>query len=159
MSVLSIHPALVIWHQLIRTDDGSTPGKWDVAKMANFIKDNAPWPIDGRVLDAGGNAGGISIELQDVADECLVLELSAVSAKQFEWVKARRDCSKVRFEHGNLFDAHEYGAFDVVLMLGLFYHFRYPQLFFGLLCRIESGSICVFYSSSRQRLRPHKSSK
>ena len=117
------------WWQLIELAGRATPGKWDVRRQAEFLLKEAPWPVSGRILDAGANAGGISIELQSVADAIVAVEPNARYAKQFELVSRYVDTSKIEYRQESLFTAHMLGAFDVVLMLGLVYHFRHSQMF------------------------------
>ncbi len=83
--------------------------------------------------------GGISLALQEHASEIVAIESNARYANQFEFAKRYRDASKIDYINSSLFTAHSLGTFDIILMLGLFYHFRHPQLFLdycaGLNCK------------------------
>ncbi|MEM1397976.1 MAG: methyltransferase domain-containing protein [Pseudomonadota bacterium] len=117
------------WHQIIEIDGIKTPGRWDARQQADFLKANAPWPLGPTILDAGGNAGGISIYLQGNGRQLTVVESSARYEKQFQLAAEHGCAPNVSFVRQSLFDVHEMGAFDCVMMLGLFYHFRYPHMF------------------------------
>lgn len=127
-SVTEMHD-LKPWHQLIPLDGGgATLGKWDTVKQAEMLLREAPWSMGKRVLDAGGNAGGISIALQQAVDQLVVLETNPLYKRQFDYVSQHRDTSRVEFIQGSLFTAHTMGSFDTALILGLLYHFRHPQM-------------------------------
>ena len=126
------------WHQRIDLGSAITPGKWDVRRQVEFLLKEAPWPIRGRILDAGSNAGGISVELQSVVNSIVAVEKDTRYAKQFEFISEHVDVSKIEYRRESLFAAHMWGTFDVSLMLGLVYHFRHPQLFLDYCSRLKS---------------------
>ena len=98
----------------------------------------APWPVSGRILDAGANAGGISIELQSAADAIVAVDPDPHYARQFEFLSRHIDTSKISYRRESLFAAHKLGEFDVILMLGLIYHFRHPQLFLDYCANLKA---------------------
>lgn len=120
---------LAPWYQRIDLAGTATPGKWDARRQAQFLLQEAPWPVSGRILDAGANAGGISIELQSAAAAIVAIETNPIYARQFEFLSRHIDTSKISYRRESLFTADKLGEFDVILMLGLVYHMRHPQLF------------------------------
>jgi len=122
--------ALGPWSQIITLSNGiKTPGRWDAAAQSQFLLEESPFTISGRVLDAGGNAGGIAINLQDHVEAVDVLELGVKYKRQFDFISKLVDAHKVKFINDSLFTMHTMGHYDCILALGLVYHFRHPQLF------------------------------
>ena len=117
------------WHQRISLDGMITPGNWDVERQAYFLMEEAPWPVSGRILDAGANAGGIAIYLQSIADTIVCVEPNVRYENQFRFISSHVDTGKIEYRRESLYKSHKLGEFSVILMLGLIYHFRYPQLF------------------------------
>ncbi len=117
------------WSQRISLGDVMTPGNWDVERQAYFLMEEAPWPVSGRILDAGANAGGIAIYLQPTADTIVCVESNVRYANQFRFISSHVDTGKIEYRRESLYKSHRLGEFSVILMLGLIYHFRYPQLF------------------------------
>ena len=108
------------WHQKIAVNDGFRPGDWDAKKQAIFILQEAPWPISEKVLDAGANAGGVSIGLSQSGVKSIVaIESSDKYANQFKFLSENIDTSEIKFLNDTLFCAHNLGAFKVCLFLGL----------------------------------------
>ena len=126
------------WYQRINLGDATTPGKWDVERQAEFLMKEAPWPVSGRILDAGGNAGGVSIALQSQVDSIVCVEPNTRYVNQFKFVAEYVNTSKIEFKQISLYQSHELGAFDVILMLGLVYHTRHPQLFLDYCSNLKS---------------------
>ena len=126
------------WQQRIIIGGMTTPGMWDVESLAQFLKTEAPWPVQGRILDAGGNAGGISIELQPTADSIVCVDPDPHFADQYRFLSQHIDTGKIKYERESLFALHKQTYFDVVLMLGLFYHFRHPQMFLDYCSNLQT---------------------
>ena len=126
------------WYQRINLGDATTPGKWDVERRAEFLMKEAPWPVSGRILDAGSNAGGVSIALQSQVDSIVCVEPNTRYVNQFKFVAEYVNTSKIEFKQISLYQSHELGAFDVILMLGLVCHTRHPQLFLDYCSNLKS---------------------
>ena len=136
-----LHP----WHQRVNLGDVTTPGKWDVERQARFLIKESPWPLAGRILDAGANAGGIAVELQSqsAVGSIVCVEHSVRYANQFSFISQHVDVGKIEYRRESLFESHRLGDFNVILMLGLVYHFRHPQLFLDY-CSNLDGERFVF---------------
>ena len=126
------------WQQRINISGMTTPGMWDVELQAQFLKTEAPWPVQGRILDAGANAGGISIELQPTVDSIVCVDPAPHFADQYKFLSQHIDTGKIEYRRESLFASHKLGHFDVVLMLGLFYHFRHPQAFLDYCSNLQA---------------------
>ena len=61
--------------------------------------------------------------------------------------------NNVKICKDTLFNAHTYGEFDIIFMLGLIYHFRYPQLFLDY-CSLLSASTFVFSTQTTNNPNP-----
>lgn len=131
-----LHP----WHQRVNLGDATTPGKWDVERQAEFLVKESPWPLAGRILDAGANAGGIAVELQSqsTVGSIVCVEHSVRYANQFNLISQHVDVGKIEYRRESLFESHRLGDFNVILMLGLIYHFRHPQLFLDYCSNLDS---------------------
>lgn len=131
------------WYQRVNLGGATTPGKWDVERQAEFLVKESPWPVTGRVLDAGANAGGLAVALQSTVDSIVCVEPDVRYVNQFRFISGHVDVGKIEYRQESLFDSHRLGDFNVILMLGLFYHFRHPQLFLDY-CSNLTGERFVF---------------
>jgi SAM-dependent methyltransferase len=122
------------WLQAVRVaDDLRLPGLWQPELIRSVLLEGIPaneWR-GLKVLDIGACNGGLSIELARLGAEVHGVEPNPVARRQFEFafdlIKRKEDLP-IRFEDGSLFTVDRSQRYDVVLFLGLVYHFRYPQL-------------------------------
>jgi len=131
------------WSQRVNLFGATTPGKWDVERQAEFLVKESPWSVTGRVLDAGANAGGLAIALQSTVDSIVCVEPDVRFVNQFRFISGHVDVGKIEYRQESLFDSHRLGDFNVIMMLGLFCHFRHPQLFLDY-CSNLAGERFVF---------------
>ena len=133
------------WHQCVDLGGVTTPGKWNVERQAEFLVKESPWPVEGRILYAGANAGGIAIELQSqsAVGSIVCVENSVRYADQFRFISQHVDVGKIEYRRESPFESHGLGRFNVILMLGLVYHCRHPQLFLDY-CSNLDGERFVF---------------
>jgi len=109
-------------------------GEWDPTEIYSVltIEGNSFW--DGkRVLDIGANTCGLSVEIAKRGASVVALKPDAYGntfGKSRDIVNDVVATEKLDLQviPKGLYDAHEHKGFDVVLCLGLLYHFRYPQL-------------------------------
>jgi hypothetical protein len=121
------------WQQRIRFNTGlETPGHWNSWEIADVLFHQFPesWWDRRHVLDIGANTGGLSLELIRRGANVTAVEPYAAYRNKIEWWRRLLGVPDHRLAVVNthLFKTRDLGAFDVVLCLGLVYHFRHPQL-------------------------------
>lgn len=122
------------WLQAVRVDaELKLPGLWQPELILDALLDGIPaneWRGK-RVLDIGACNGGLSIELARLGADVHGVEPNPVARRQFEFafrlIREKEDL-RIRFEDRSLFSIDRSEKYDIVLFLGLVYHFRYPQL-------------------------------
>lgn len=98
------------------------------------------------VMDIGANTCGLSIEIARRGAKVVALEpdpynVTYAKSRTFvEHIIASEDLNLKVYSKG-LFDSHEFKGFDIVLCLGLLYHFRYPQLTLDYLSTLEMNTL------------------
>lgn len=95
------------------------------------IKGNIPEDLNGwQVLDVGCNAGFYSIELAKRGANVLGVDLDPHYLKQAQWVVEQHGLeSKITLERKQVYDlARDGRAFDLIILMGVLYHLRYPLL-------------------------------
>lgn len=125
--------ALGTWQQRARLGDNIfTPGlwhSWDIAKvlLAEFPEE---WWEGKRVLDIGANCGGLSLELARLGANVVAAEPYGPYREKIEWLKETLSVPDevITVTDQELFQIDTNQSFDLVLCLGLVYHFRHPQL-------------------------------
>lgn len=118
-------------------------GEWNSALLYKTLTDgdDAFWRGK-RVLDIGANTCGLSVEIARRGADVIALEPDpynncfAKSQRHVDEI-VRYESLQLKVVRKGLFDAQEYKGFDVVLCLGLLYHFRYPQLVLDYLSTLE----------------------
>ena len=118
-------------------------GEWDSNALYRVLTqgDDEFWRGK-KVLDIGANTCGLSIEIARRGAEVVALEpdpYGVTYAQSKAVVDSIVDVERLKLSvvAKGLFDAHEYQNFDVVLCLGLLYHFRYPQLILDYLSSVK----------------------
>lgn len=117
-------------------------GEWRPDSLAALFR---PEDVAGkRVLDLGANSGGLSLELARMGGHVLAAEpvVDSTIAQQI----AIDESLDIEWSDACLFDAHDLGAFDTIVCLGLLYHFRNPQ---GVLDYLSSLAAPVLYISTQ----------
>lgn len=122
------------WLQAVRIDENFTlPGLWQPNLICDALLQGIPaeeWRGK-KVLDIGACNGGLTIELARLGAIVHGVEPNPVARKQFEFaipLIEKRENLDISFSNGDLFSIDKTEKFDIVLFLGLVYHFRYPQL-------------------------------
>lgn len=141
------------WLQAVYYNDASIaiPGLWDPKKILAVLTtglSSEAWRGK-RVLDIGACNGGLSIELARLGAVVHAVEPNPQAIGQFEF--ARDSIADIKglnivFEKGTLFTLDRSQEYDIVLFLGLLYHFRYPQLILDYLAAFRAD---VFFISSQ----------
>jgi tRNA (mo5U34)-methyltransferase len=118
-------------------------GEWDSIALYNVLTHgNDDFWQGKKVLDIGANTCGLSVEIARRGAEVVALEpdpYEVTYAQSKVFVDGIVDAERLKLTvvRKGLFDAHEYEGFDVVMCLGLLYHFRYPQLILDYLSTIK----------------------
>ena len=139
------------WLQAVRVNDQLTiPGQWNPTLILKALLAGRPaaqWRGK-KVLDIGACNGGLSIELARLGADVHAVEPNDTALRQFQYaLKAisKSEKLKLRVEKGTLFTIDKTKKYDIVLFLGLVYHFRYPQLVLDYLGGFDAD--CFFISS------------
>lgn len=126
-----------------------TPGiwhSWDIAKVLDAGFEPGFW--DGkRVLDIGANCGGLSVELVRRGATVIASEPYEPYRQKIEWLRDQLGIPHDRLiiQPHALFDLdpEKTGKLDVLLFLGLAYHFRYPQLVLDYVGQFDADHFVV----------------
>lgn len=119
-------------------------GEWDPKRiLAVLDKGNSAFWHGKRVLDIGANTAGLSIEIARVHAEVVAIEPDPYRntleiARPIVDSLISEEGLRLSLHKAELLDAHLFGRFDVVLCLGLLYHFRYPQYILDYLSTLDT---------------------
>jgi len=109
------------------------PGKWDPKKILQILKvpKSGSWK-DKTVLDIGANTGGLSVEIARLGANVTMLEpdpLERSIGTSIDFIKEiiETENLKITIVKEGLFYANKLNQHDIILFLGLIYHFKYPQ--------------------------------
>ncbi|KCZ47783.1 bifunctional 2-polyprenyl-6-hydroxyphenol methylase/3-demethylubiquinol 3-O-methyltransferase UbiG [Hyphomonas sp. CY54-11-8] len=138
------------WQQRCMLGEGAfTPGiwaSWDIAKVLDAGFPAGFWEGK-RVLDIGANCGGLSVELVRRGATVHAAEPYEPYRQKIEWLRGTLGIPEERLSISGdaLFDIRpeETSHMDVVLFLGLAYHFRYPQLVLDYVGQFDADHFVV----------------
>lgn len=137
------------WLQAVRVDAEHTlPGLWQPELILKALCAGIPahqWRGK-KVLDIGACNGGLSIELARLGAEVHGVEPNPIARRQFEFAFSlirQKENLPIRFEDGSLFTIDREQRYDIVLFLGLVYHFRYPQLVLDYLSGFKADTFII----------------
>jgi SAM-dependent methyltransferase len=125
-------------------------GGWDsraLFKAVNGEKSEYYW-VGRTVLDIGANTSGLSIELARRGAAVTAIEPDPFKNTRFlalEVIKSliASENLNLALRDEGLFDAHTLGRFDVVMCLGLVYHFRDQQFVLDYLSTLDCSEVIV----------------
>ncbi len=101
------------------------------------ISPHIPEDLTGwRVLDIGCNAGYYSFALAARGASVLGIDTDEHYLKQAQWAREVIGAEKTEFRKGSVYEVDTFGAFDLVVFMGVLYHLRHPLLALDLLGRI-----------------------
>lgn len=118
-------------------------GQWDPRLLAGLLVESDPeWWRDKTVLDIGGNTGGLSLELARLGARVTIAEPDPYGntigrTRDVIGELAAAEGLQLAIDEADLFSCHSLERHEVVLCLGLLYHFRYPQLILDYLSSLE----------------------
>ncbi|MDH5719789.1 MAG: hypothetical protein OEZ13_04115 [Spirochaetia bacterium] len=124
-------------------------GEWDSKKLCNAVTMGNPNYWKGRtVLDLGSNTGGLSLELARMGAIVTAAEPDPYKnnkAHSIEILKkiTQEENLNLVFSDEHLFNAHLLGKHDIILCLGLIYHFRDPQYVLDYLSGLDHNDLIV----------------
>lgn len=124
-------------------------GQWDPKPLFKVVSggDERYWHGK-RVLDIGANTFGLSIEIARAGAEVVAIEPDPYNWS-FDLVSStvegtiRDERLNLTIQKDGLFNADKYGPFDVVLVLGLLYHFRDPQYILDYISTLDLKDIVI----------------
>jgi len=111
---------------------GENGNESTLKKVMEIIKTTASKPIhQNKILDLGCLEGMYSIELAKLGADCLGIEGRKLNKDRCKFVKEALDLDNLEFILDDVrnVSVEKYGRFDIVLCLGLFYHFQVKDLF------------------------------
>jgi tRNA (mo5U34)-methyltransferase len=126
--VSALVEAVPHWHHIMSFPHGIvSPGVYDPRELAGFLE--LPDLRSKRVLDVGTRDGFFAFECERRGAEVVALDHSEMELTGFGAAKQIYQ-SQVEYVQANVYDltADQWGTFDVVLFLGVFYHLRHPLL-------------------------------
>jgi SAM-dependent methyltransferase len=132
-------------------DSGRNPaimGDWDPLAMLSILGAERGFWENKSVLDIGGNTGGLSLEIARLGANVTIAEPDPYKnnmalSRDFLLSCIDKEKLKLDIQQHELFNCHELGYFDVVLCLGLIYHFRYPQYLIDYLSSMKPGILFI----------------
>jgi tRNA (mo5U34)-methyltransferase len=110
------------------------------------VEDCLPADLNGaRALDIGCNAGFYSFELARRGAKVLALDLDEHYLQQGRWAAQYLDPEgRIEFRQGSVYDlAGVEGTFEVVLLMGVLYHLRYPLLALDVVAEKLGGKLVL----------------
>jgi len=133
-------------HKIYLGNDLTIAGVWDPKNLLEILCRGINDWRGLRVLDIGANSGGLSIELARLGATVVALEplekMRYLFGSALEYIR-KDEPLQIEVKNDHFFNAHQYGSFDVVLALGLVYHFRHPQLCLDYLGNLDSKWVFI----------------
>lgn len=135
--------------QALHRADGSVAarGRWNPKALFDVLTPDPDYWRGKRVLDNGANTLGLPLMLARAGAEVVALEPDPrdrmAERHKLALQMAADEGLKLTVHRAELFDAHEYGAFDEVLCLGILYHLRYPQFTIDYLSTLDTKTIVL----------------
>lgn len=123
-------------------------GEWSPQLLYEVITESDVFWKGKKVLDIGANTCGLSIEIARRGGVVTAIEPDPYGntyavAKEIVADLISSEGLHLHVEKAGLFDAHLFGSYDVILCLGLLYHFRYPQYILDYLSTIEMDTLIL----------------
>lgn len=124
-------------------------GGWNPKEILKVLSCGAPefWK-NKTVLDIGANTAGLSLEIARLGASVCATEPSAIRQNMTRRIiedLVKSEGLNLTLANKDIFDSKALGQFDVILCLGLLYHFRYPQYILDFLSTF--GGKYLFISS------------
>lgn len=125
-------------------------GLWDSRALFRAVTGHRPesWWAGRRVLDIGANTSGLSVEIARRGASVVAAEpdpyrnTRAEARSVLDAVIANESLDLMLCDEG-IFDAHVLGRFDVVMCLGLVYHFRDQQFVLDYLSTLDADDLII----------------
>ena len=124
-------------------------GVWCPARMLEILGTPKCGDWLGRtVLDIGGNTGGLSLELARRGAIVTLVEpdplgRSLARSRKLLDEQVERESLHLNIVESDLFGCHKLPRHEIILFLGLVYHFRYPQYCLDYLSTLEPKELFV----------------
>lgn len=116
-------------------------GEWNPQAIFGLMSlDDELW-TGKRVLDIASNTSGLSIEIARQGASVVALEPdpynnTIAKARTIVDQVIEDESLDLILKRAEVYDAHNFGVFDVIVCFGLIYHLRYPQLLLDYLSSI-----------------------
>lgn len=129
-------------------------GEWDPKRIYSVLTSGDPGFWRGkRVLEIASNTGGLAVELARAGARVTMTEPDpygnslAIAKPILEELKAAEGLDLTIVQAG-FYDAPRMGVHDVVICLGLIYHFRYPQYILDFLSTLGAKTLFISTQTS-----------
>ena len=125
-------------------------GEWDPKVLIDIIlTESDPSFFSGkRVLDIGANTGGLSLEIARLGADTVASEPDPYNnnislTHDILMNLAEEESLNLAIERKDFFSCHLLGKFDIILCLGLIYHFRYSQYMLDYLSFLNPDTLFI----------------
>lgn len=134
--------------QTVYNADGTAAfeGMWDPKLILDTISPTSTFWDGKRVIDNGSNTMGLPVELARRGAAVVACE---PQQKYHDKTAAiierlcRDEGLDITLKHADLFQSHTHGPVDVLLCLGLLYHFRSPLYVLAYLSQVETQQLII----------------
>lgn len=116
----------------------------DCWNTVQFLKDRYPYEYrhNIHIVDLGALEGGYAVELYRHGFNVTIIEARHENVEKCRWVNDQWGY-KIRVIQDDAKNLHKYGPYDVVLCLGLLYHFDKPAAFLEMAARVTKKLMII----------------
>lgn len=116
----------------------------DCWNTLDFLKKSYPheYRRNIHIVDLGALEGGYAVELYRLGFNVTIIEARKENVEKCQWVIDQLGY-RIRVIHDDAKNLYKYGPFDVVLCLGILYHFDKPAAFLEMAARVTKRLLVI----------------